>query len=197
MKEKKNICCVWNSSWLLGGVLTGSWLLLTFRNDFLLVPGWFLFIQESQVCSRIIKKQTRTHQEAAGTPPRCTKTCPEVSKRRRRSVKKFLKIAKKNLGPSRSINNNEEMVRSYEEVSKKPSRLIKNSSSARFLFKFVKVGQLLDGQPEFSRTTCINKNYTRIKRIKGRKKLKWIYFSKQNAGNFISFQLLFLFHPNN
>ena len=61
-----------------------------------------------------------------------------------------------NLGPSRSIKNTEEVLRSYQEVSKKSLRMIKNSSSARFLFKFVKVGQLLDGQPEFNR--IINKN---------------------------------------
>ena len=158
-KEKKNVCCVWNSSWLLGGVLTGSWLLLTFRDDFLLVLEWFLFFPKNrQVYSRIIKRQTRRHQEAAETPPRIArhvKKCHEVSKRRR-SVKNIFENFKKCLGPSRSIKNTEEVLRSYQEVSKKSLRMIKNSSSAGFLFKIRTVGQLLDGQPEFNR--IINKN---------------------------------------
>ena len=150
---------MWNSSWLLGEVLTGSWLLLTFRDDFLLVPDWFLFSKNRQVYSRIIKKQTRRHQEAAKTraktAPRHVKKCYEVS-RRRRSVDNIFENFKKNLGPSRSIKNTEGVLRSYQEVSKKSLRMIENASSARFLFKFVKVGQLLDGKPEFNR--IINQN---------------------------------------
>ena len=133
---------------------------LDFRDDFLLVPDWFLFFQES---ASLLKN----HQEAN---KKTSKSCWDAAKKHQdmsRSVTKcqkeeevsriFLKISTtKNLGPSRSIKNTAEVLRSYQEVSKKSLRMIKNSSSARFLFKFVKVGQLLDGQPEFNR--IINKN---------------------------------------
>ena len=112
-KEKKNICCVWNSSWLLGGVLTGSWLLLTFRDDFLLVPDWFLFSKNRQVYSRSkqedIKKLLRRRQEA----PRHVKKCHEVSKRRR-SVKNIFGEKKK----SWSFPIDQEYCRSAKKLSR-------------------------------------------------------------------------------
>ena len=67
----------------------------------------------------------------------------------------FVKISK-NLSLSRSIKNTEEVLRNYHEISKKLLRMIKNSSSARFLFIIRTVGQLLDGQPKCNR--IINKN---------------------------------------
>ena len=98
-----------------------------------------------------IKKLLRRRQEA----PRHVKKCHEVSKEEEVS-RIFLKISKNVLAlPDRS-RNTEEVLRSYQEVFKKSLRMIKNSSSARFLFKIHTVGQLLDGQPEFNR--IINKN---------------------------------------
>ena len=135
-------------------VLDSSWLFATtsclFLTDFFF-PRISKSTQESSRSKqKDIKKLLRCRQEA----PKHVKKCHKVS--RRRSVKNIFENFKKILGPSRSIKNIEEVLRRYQEVSKKSLRMIKNSSSARFLFKFVKVGQLLDGQPEFNR--IINKN---------------------------------------
>ena len=126
-KEKKNICCVWNSSWLLGGVLTGSWLLLTFRD----VPDWFLFSKNRQVYSRIIKKQTRRHQEAAETPPRSTKICQEVS----RSVKEKKKCQEyfwKCQNISWSFPIDQEYWRSAKKLSRSLQEVITNDQELKF-----------------------------------------------------------------
>ena len=136
-------------------VLDSSWLFATtsclFLTDFFFPRIGKSTQESSRSKQEDIKKLLRRRQEA----PRHVKNCHEVSKRRR-SVKNIFENFKKNLGPSRSIKNTEEVLRSYQEVSKKSLRMIKNLSSARFLFKFVKMGQLLDGQPEFNR--IINQN---------------------------------------
>ena len=74
---------------ILHGFLSESWQVLDsswlFATTSCLFPTDFFFLRIGKsIYSRIIKKQTRRHQEAAGTPPRSTKTCQEVS----RSVKK-------------------------------------------------------------------------------------------------------------
>ena len=126
----------------------------------LLACFWLIFFprigKSAQESSRSkqedIKKLLRRRREA----PRHVKKCYEVSKRRRSVNNFFLNFKKFLVFPDRS----RILKKCYEvnqEVSKEPSsRMIKTSSSARFLFKFVKVGLLLDGQPEFSR--IINKN---------------------------------------
>ena len=120
----------------------------------LLACSWLIFFsprigkstQESSTSKQEdIKKLLRRRQEA----PRHVKKCHEVSKEEEVSII-FLKIPIKMswLFP---------IDQEYWRSAKKSLRMIKNSSSTRFLFKICTVGQLLlDGQPEFNR--IINNN---------------------------------------
>ena len=98
-KEKKNICCVWNSSWLLGGVLTGSWKPLDFSRR-LLACSWLIsFFQESasllknhqeanKKTSRSCWDAAKKHQDMSRSVTKCQEE-EEVS----RNFWKFQKIS--------------------------------------------------------------------------------------------------------
>ena len=126
----------------------------------LLACSWLIiFFQESASLlknhQKANKKTPRSCWDAAKKHQDMSISVTKYQKEEEEVSRIFLKVSKKCLGPSRSINNTKEVLRGYQEVSKKSLRMIKNSSSAQFLFKIRTVGQLLDGQPEFNR--IINK----------------------------------------
>ena len=86
---------------------------------------------------KVIKKTSRSHQEAAVTPSRRPKTSSRSDKTCQ-IVTKFLNIFRALLGLPESIKNRQEVPRSCQEsLFEKSRRSIKTPSSAHFLFKFV------------------------------------------------------------
>ena len=128
--------CV-NTKWWVGYVTS----IVPGILDSLLEPFWrfldnFVLFFNHQ---KVIKKTSRSHQEAAETPSRRPKTSSRSDKTCQ-IVTKFLNIFAnffKNLGLPESIKNRQEVPRSAKKLFKKSRRSIKIPSSAHFLFKFV------------------------------------------------------------
>ena len=138
------VTCV-NTKWWVGYVTSiVPGILDSLLEPFLrFIDNFVLFFYNQEV----IKKTSRSHQEAAETPSRRPKTSSRSDKTCQ-IVTKFVNIFANFLVLPESIKNRQEVPRSTKKCQESCSRShqesrrsIKTPSSAHFLFKFVKVGQ--------------------------------------------------------